>query len=64
MLLPPCQHRRGLLPFMHKGERAFADAMGCEWMTNREARQAIPPAMTEYLGAQLLDHLRVGSGAA
>jgi len=55
-LLPPCDHRR-VLPFMHKGERAFADAMGCTWMSKTEARQAIPPAYTEYLGLQLIQHL-------
>lgn len=51
-LSPPCRHR-GLLPFMHKGERAYADAMGCGWMTNREARQAVPPAYTQHIGEQL-----------
>lgn len=60
-MLSPCQHHRGLLPFMHKGERAFADAMGCGWMTNREGRQAIPPAMTQFIGEQLLDHLAVAA---
>lgn len=50
--LPPCDHR-DLLPFMHKGERAYADAMGCTWMTAREAREAIPPAYTRYIGEQL-----------
>ncbi len=39
---------------MHKGERAYADAMGCGWMTNREARQAIPPAYTEHIGHYLM----------
>lgn len=52
-LLPPCEHTN-LLPFMHKGERAYADAMGCPWMNNREAREAIPPAYTEFLGCLLL----------
>jgi DNA (cytosine-5)-methyltransferase 1 len=52
-LVPPCQHRN-LLPFMHKGERAYADAMGCQWMTNREAREAIPPAYTDWIGRRLL----------
>ncbi len=52
-LRPPCDHR-GILPFMHKGERAYADALGCEWMSNKEARQAIPPAYTGYIGEQLL----------
>jgi len=43
---------------MHKQERAYADAMGCEWMTNREGREAIPPAYTEWIGKQLLRHLQ------
>jgi hypothetical protein len=55
-LLPPCSHR-GILPFTHKGERAYADAMGCQWMNKTEARQAIPPAYTEYIGGLLLAHL-------
>lgn len=49
----PCDHR-ALLPFMHKGERAYADAMGCGWMTAKEGREAIPPAYTAYLGQFLL----------
>jgi DNA (cytosine-5)-methyltransferase 1 len=48
-LLAPCVHHV-TLPFMHKGERAYADAMGCDWMTKTEARQAIPPAYTEWIG--------------
>lgn len=59
-LLPSCQHR-GLLPFEHKGERGYADAMGCDWMTNREGRQAIPPAFTQHIGEALLEHLRVAA---
>jgi hypothetical protein len=53
----PCSHHRRLLPFMHKGERAYADAMGCGWMTSREAREAIPPAYTELVGAELMQVL-------
>jgi hypothetical protein len=53
-LLPPCWHRKGLLAFEHKGERAYADAMGCTWMTNLEARQAVPPAYSEWIGRQFL----------
>jgi len=52
-LVPPCQHDR-LLPFEHKGERAYADAMGCGWMSSLEARQAIPPAYTEWIGTRLM----------
>ena len=61
LLLAPCRHGRDLLPFMHKGERAYADAMDCGWMTNREARQAIPPAYTELIGSLLLDHLKAAA---
>lgn len=56
-LMPACNHS-GLLPFMHKGERAYADAMGCNWMNKTEAREAIPPAYTEYIGSMLLEHLK------
>lgn len=58
-LLPPCQCYRNpsLLPFGHKGERAFADALGCTWMPAKTARQAVPPAMTQYIGARLLAHI-------
>ncbi|MGA5051986.1 DNA cytosine methyltransferase [Streptomyces cellulosae] len=53
-LLPPCWHRKDLLAFAHKGERAYADAMGCTWMTSLEARKAVPPAYTQWIAAQFL----------
>jgi DNA (cytosine-5)-methyltransferase 1 len=36
----------------------WSRARGTEWMLRNEARQAIPPAYTEHIGAQLLDHLK------
>ena len=33
-------------------------AMGIEWMTRDELREAIPPAYTEHIGRQLLSHIR------
>lgn len=33
------------------------EAMGCDWMGWDDLRESIPPAYTEYLGAQLIDHL-------
>jgi DNA (cytosine-5)-methyltransferase 1 len=38
-------------------EGAWVNECGLSWMTQREARQAIPPAYTEYLGKQLAAHL-------
>jgi DNA (cytosine-5)-methyltransferase 1 len=49
----PCKHG-DLFPFMHKGERSYADAMGCAWMSSREAREAIPPAYTRWIAGQVL----------
>jgi DNA (cytosine-5)-methyltransferase 1 len=46
------------VPFEHKDERAFADALGCEWMTARGGRQAIPPAYTQFIGELMLEELR------
>lgn len=48
--------------FMHVvGNFSGADegrkAMGIDWMTRDELREAIPPAYTEFVGAQLLAHL-------
>ena len=58
-LLPSCQCYLNprLVPFEHKDERAFADAMGCTWMSAKEGRQAVPPAFTEHIGRALLGHL-------
>lgn len=33
------------------------EAMGIDWMTRDELSQAIPPAYTEFIGEQLIEHL-------
>ena len=35
--------------------------MGIDWMTRDELSEAIPPAYTELIGHQLLQHLRVAA---
>ena len=50
---PPCRHD-GLLAFEDADEKVYAAAMGIDWMTNRESKQAIPPAFAEFLGRQML----------
>ena len=42
-------------------ESRQADVMGCEWMTQKEVAQAIPPAYTEFIGQQLMANLKVKS---
>ncbi len=59
-MMQPCQHG-GLLPFMHKQERAYADAMGCTWMSSKEAREAIPPAYSRFIGEQFLAQVEVSA---
>lgn len=34
------------------------EAMGIDWMTKAELRQAIPPAYTEFLGSQLIKYVK------
>jgi len=58
VLTPTCQHRDTDYSHDHGGkqtEAQYRDAMGCRWMTVHEAREAIPPAYTEWLGRRILE---------
>ncbi|MGH3499826.1 MAG: DNA cytosine methyltransferase [Nocardioidaceae bacterium] len=39
------------------GREHWPAAMGIDWMTSAEMTEAIPPSYTEFIGAQLMDHL-------
>jgi DNA (cytosine-5)-methyltransferase 1 len=68
MLAPSCQHRGATIgiygdhardtrrtDFPDADKLAFGrKAMGIDWMTWKELAQSIPPAYTEYIGAQLM----------
>jgi DNA (cytosine-5)-methyltransferase 1 len=63
-LMPPCQHRSTDHAFDHGGkttETEYRAAMGCDWMTVKESRNAIPPAYTEWIGQQLMAHLKAAA---
>lgn len=67
ILLPDCRHRADDYSFDHghkQTERVYADAMGCEWMTVKEARQAIPPAFAQWLGSRLIESLSLTPGVS
>lgn len=57
-----CRHQDTDYSFDHGGKQAesvYRDAIGCEWMTVQESREAVPPAYCELIGEQLMQHLQV-----
>lgn len=39
------------------------EAMGIDWMTLEELSESIPPAYTEFIGEQLMAHLKASVAA-
>ena len=75
-LMPPHDHSREVLnrfrtmhgPYFRRHghvptRREVAIAMGIDWMRGSEHQQAIPPAYTEHIGGQLLEHVTAGRAA-
>ncbi len=63
-LVPPCQHKNPTISVFGHGGHIYhgvddwRDVMGIDWMSRDELAQSIPPAYTEYIGRQLMEHLR------
>jgi len=67
-LRPPCHHPEPAITITTKGQpnrtgyaAEAAEAMGIDWMNMRERGLAIPPAYTEHIGRQLIEHLAVAA---
>jgi DNA (cytosine-5)-methyltransferase 1 len=63
-LVHPCRHDRPTVSVfghgghIYHGVEDWREVMGIDWMTRDELAQAIPPAYTEFIGAQLMAHLK------
>jgi DNA (cytosine-5)-methyltransferase 1 len=71
-LMSPCHHLGPVVSVVGHGTpswvkkqlgynptiQQYRDAMGIDWMNRNELSQAIPPAYTEFIGKQLMEHLR------
>ena len=51
--------RRGRKPLYRGTVEQGVDDMGIDWMIWDELRESIPPAYTEFIGTQLMAHLKV-----
>ena len=60
----PMNPHRAVRPGGRTVEAAWRDAKGVGWMNRHEGREAIPPAYTEHIGAQLMDVLTATEAAS
>lgn len=73
LMVPPCAHGQQGVPigvygtggggqmtrgYKARGVEEAREVMGTPWMTLAECSQAIPPAYTEFIGTQLMAHLK------
>lgn len=56
-IMQPMNPHRAIRPGGRTTERNWREAMGVEWMNKDEGREAIPPAYTDFIGAQLISYL-------
>jgi DNA (cytosine-5)-methyltransferase 1 len=54
---------KGRVTAKHRDPSTHVGLMDCDWMTWKEATQAIPPPYTTWIGTQLLQHLKVTTDA-
>lgn len=63
-LMRPCDHSTKVVsphgnPNRFKGTaKEWAEAMDIDWMSTAGLSQAIPPAYTEFIGLELMAHLK------
>jgi hypothetical protein len=69
-LVAPCNHDYKVVSVfghgghIYHGVEQWRRVMGIDWMKRDELAQAIPPAYTELIGHQLMQHITAKAAAA